>query len=142
MSERPTAHVVLKYTLFQVPGTVLVGLVLLALVRWLDLPFGAAGLVLGLWLLKDVMLFPVLWRSYADAPAATGRGPIGATGEVRERLDPAGRVALGGALWQAEAVAPPLEVGARVRVVEVRGLTVVVASAPAEEAQAEDQAEE
>jgi membrane-bound serine protease (ClpP class) len=53
---------------------------------------------------------------------------IGATGDVRVPLDPLGQVFVQGALWRARLAdgVPPLEVGARVRVESVEGLTLHV----------------
>jgi membrane-bound ClpP family serine protease len=49
---------------------------------------------------------------------------------ARRRLAPRGTVAFGVELWRAEiaASAAPIEAGAAVRVVAVRGLTLVVAA--------------
>jgi membrane-bound serine protease (ClpP class) len=63
---------------------------------------------------------------------------IGATGEVRERLDPMGQVFVEGALWRAELMASdgdrrPLERGSRVRVESVDGLTLRVRPADLED---------
>jgi len=58
--------------------------------------------------------------------AATGlAGLVGEEGEARTPLDPAGKVFLHSELWNAHATAP-VAVGARVRVVAVRGLEVTV----------------
>jgi len=62
-------------------------------------------------------------------PARTGwEEMVGASGDVRQRLDPAGQVFVEGALWRAEPEAGvgPLEPGVRVRVTAVDGLTVKV----------------
>jgi membrane-bound serine protease (ClpP class) len=62
-------------------------------------------------------------------PARTGwEEMVGASGDVRQRLDPAGQVFVEGALWRAEPEAGvgPLEPGVRVRVTSVDGLTVKV----------------
>ena len=53
---------------------------------------------------------------------------VGATGEVRQALEPRGQVFVHGALWRAEldGAAGPLPAGARVRVESVDGLTLRV----------------
>ena len=56
----------------------------------------------------------------------TGReGLVGEEGEVRERIAPRGKVFLHGEIWAAQADRP-IEVGARVRVVRVRGMVLDV----------------
>jgi membrane-bound serine protease (ClpP class) len=59
---------------------------------------------------------------------------VGAEGEVREALDPAGQVFVHGALWRARIVtgSGSLERGSRVRVESVDGLTLVVTPVPPE----------
>lgn len=63
-------------------------------------------------------------------PFATGEEDlVGAEGDVRIALDPIGQVFVSGALWRARAadLEEPLEVGSRIRVAEVDGLTLTVA---------------
>jgi membrane-bound serine protease (ClpP class) len=67
------------------------------------------------------------------APIRTGYEQfIGETARVHEKLGPTGRVAFQGQLWFAELnaepgdVAPPVPAGAQVRIVAVRGLTLIV----------------
>lgn len=54
---------------------------------------------------------------------------IGRTAEVRVACRPQGQVFVGGELWEAECAAGA-DVGTRVRVLGVRGLTLVVEPAP------------
>jgi len=53
---------------------------------------------------------------------------VGATGEARSTIDPEGRVWLGGTIWSARLAAgvSPIQLGDRVRVEAVDGLTLVV----------------
>lgn len=63
-------------------------------------------------------------------PIRAGREElIGEEGEVRQRVDPLGQVYLDGSLWRARAANPdePLEVGYRVIVESIEGLTLTVA---------------
>jgi membrane-bound serine protease (ClpP class) len=60
-------------------------------------------------------------RSTLGTPALVGR-----TGVVRSPLTPEGQVLVQGELWRAVARDAPLDVGARVRVVAVNGLTLTV----------------
>jgi membrane-bound serine protease (ClpP class) len=62
-------------------------------------------------------------------PVRTGQESlVGRVGVVREALDPRGTVQLGGELWTAELVdsEPALNRGSRVKVVEIKGLTIKV----------------
>jgi membrane-bound serine protease (ClpP class) len=65
-----------------------------------------------------------------DEPVRTGTEElVGAIGEVREPLDPDGQVFLNGALWRARSTdGERVELGNRVRVRSVDGLTLEVES--------------
>jgi len=63
-------------------------------------------------------------------PAVIGTSAlVGQTGIARGPLSPAGQVMIQGELWQAVARGAPVEEGARVRVVDVNGLTLTVEKA-------------
>jgi membrane protein implicated in regulation of membrane protease activity len=117
----------LKYVLLQLPG---LGL-LVAILLWLEyryaLPRWILWAVLGLWLGKDALLYSFVWRSYAPYAAAEER-IIGAHGRAREDLTPDGYIEVQGELWRAELAEGSRTVakGEKVRVVERRGLTLVV----------------
>lgn len=67
--------------------------------------------------------------AYRDEPVRTGwEEMVGRVAEVREPLDPSGQVFVDGALWQARSAeeGAAIDVGTRVRVESVNGLTLVV----------------
>jgi membrane-bound serine protease (ClpP class) len=68
--------------------------------------------------------------AHRDEPVRTGSEElVGAIGEVREPLDPDGQVFLNGALWRARSTdGERVELGNRVRVRSVDGLTLEVES--------------
>jgi membrane protein implicated in regulation of membrane protease activity len=118
----------LRYALFQLPGIAGIALLALALWRWAGLPAWAAIAIVGAWVAKDVALFPLLRRAHEPPPEGAAV-LIGRRGVARRRLAPRGTVAFGVELWRAEIepAAEPIDAGALVRVVSVRGLTVIVA---------------
>jgi len=128
---RPSSRTVLRYTLFQLPGFAVIGVLLLVANRINILPPWAAWCIFTLWILKDILLFPLLWRSYSTSPAGLKNTLTGQEGRVRERLDPRGRILVHGVLWQAEVAEgrTPAEEGSTVVVREMRGLTLVVEEA-------------
>jgi membrane-bound ClpP family serine protease len=80
-------------------------------------------------LITVFVITPKVIRAHRDEPVRTGWEEVtGSVGEVREPLDPAGQVFVGGALWQARVADEGTEVGVgnRVRVESVDGLTLVV----------------
>ena len=71
--------------------------------------------------------------AHRDQPVRTGwEQLVGETGEVREPLDPEGQVFIDGALWRARVASHGgrIDVGNRVRVKSVDGLTLEVEPVP------------
>ena len=121
-------HVVLRYALFQLPELAIAAIVLLVLVR-LDLLSPTWGwILLGLWLFKELALFPFVRRAYEHADASATSSLIGKSAVVTERLDLQGTVRIGPELWWARLPpgAEPVEEGAQVCVTAVEGLTLHV----------------
>lgn len=72
---------------------------------------------------------PKILKAHRDEPVRTGwEELIGSEGDVREPLDPEGHVWIEGALWRARVGdgSPRVEMGNRVHVESVDGLTLVV----------------
>ena len=123
-----SARVVLRYALLQVPFTALVIVVLIWVRKWVDLPvWFICGLVAFL-VIKDIVLFPFVWRAYdPNSPALTN--PMeGTRGIAINDLHFSGYVEIGAERWQAEVIAgnSPIRRGQRVRVHGIRGLTLLV----------------
>lgn len=125
---------VLKYSLFQIPGIVLVAMGLSLFDYWIDLPGWIWALTLGVWVAKDVLLFPFLWRSFDDRHKAHSYLPLNQIATVVERIGPEGRVRLRNELWRAELAegVEPIDPGTPVRVIEAKGLLLVVTPEPGE----------
>lgn len=130
MHSQPSAwnrRIWLRYALFQIPG----GLILILALWWahsrFSLPLWLAALVVALWIVKDLALYPVLWRAYAVGDRQPGAGLIGMTGETESELSPAGFIRVKGEIWRAQAsssaVIPTRE---KVRVVNQEGMTLIV----------------
>jgi membrane protein implicated in regulation of membrane protease activity len=119
---------IFRYTLFQIPDLILLSLGLAAAVRWWGLPVLAAYGLVALWIAKDVIMYPILRVAYESGGSSGVDGIHGALGVVTQPLVPSGYVRLGSELWKAELVpgSETASVGSAIRVVEVRGLTLVV----------------
>jgi len=127
MSLHPTSFIViLRYIFLQIPGT----LIFISLIWWLSRHFSWprewVWTGIGLWLMKEFGMYPVVWKSYA--PASHIHGMMGEVCEVKTPLDPRGRVFVQGEVWKAEVSdgKTSISVGEKVRVTGVDGLTLFV----------------
>jgi membrane-bound ClpP family serine protease len=128
-----TRRVFARYFAAEVPSWLLLGGVLVALMRVWDLSGSVAALVLGLWVLKDLALFPVLRIAYEPGGGSGGaENLIGEQAVVSVALDPEGWVKIGTERWRARVSSQhsPLPVGATVRVLAIEGLLLRVEPAP------------
>jgi membrane protein implicated in regulation of membrane protease activity len=109
----------------------LVVLILLVLKRFIEIPDAAFWVFIGCWVAKDVLLYPLLGRFY-DPDFQKNRffSPVGKVGIVKETLGPRGKVQVKGELWRAEILDEThgANVGEKVRVQGVNGLTLLVES--------------
>jgi membrane protein implicated in regulation of membrane protease activity len=105
---------------------------LLAILAWIaersyDVPWWMGAGLVAVWVLKDLLLFPVMRHYYRPVPSE--RRIVGTEGIALSQLSPRGFVRVHGEIWQAEAINGALgEIleGTRVRVRDVRGLLVLV----------------
>lgn len=117
-----------RYLLLESPGWLLAALIAALAHRWLGLSVDIAVTFVGIWVAKDLLLYPWLKDALAGEAPTPAEKLVGQTGVVVEPLAPRGIVRLGAELWRAEASPrdTPIEDGRRVRVTAVRGLTLVV----------------
>ena len=115
----------MRYALLQLPGTALLIAILFLIRRWIILPDWLVWGLVVLSLVKDVVLFPFVWRAYdpGDPDAHLG---VGLRGAASTRLAPLGHVRVGAELWRAEALGRAIEAGEPVRIRARRGLTLLV----------------
>lgn len=118
----------LRYLLLNLPGTLAFALVLGAAHHWLGMPKWLFILVVCLWILKELVVFPFVWKSYDPSRPGVSGVLVGARGVVVEPLKPTGRVRVSGENWKAERVNGQgiLAKGTHVRVVGRDGLTLFV----------------
>jgi membrane-bound ClpP family serine protease len=124
-----TRKVFLRYLAFEAPSWVLLAAVLGVLMIAWDLSLGFSALVLGLWILKDLALFPIVRIAYEPAGGSGGaENLIGALGIVSADLDPEGWIQIGPERWRARVrqAQAPVPAGTRVRVTAVEGLLLRV----------------
>ncbi len=120
-------RVIIRYALFQIPEILLLLLVLYGLHHWFSVPLWMLGMILGIWIIKDFILFFFIWRAY-EIPES-GRDPRleGAVGVTIEALDPQGYVEINGELWKAQSKnKQPIPARQKVAVVDHKGLLLIV----------------
>jgi membrane protein implicated in regulation of membrane protease activity len=121
-------RIIIRYALLQVPALVLLVVLIILAKRWIDLPQWFIWVIIGLWIAKDVALFPLTWRAYDQDHARPESSMIGVIGIAEEKLNPSGYIRIGGELWKAELAVKDLliEKGEAVQVQGIRGLTLLV----------------
>jgi membrane protein implicated in regulation of membrane protease activity len=117
-----------RYYLLQIPGWVLLTIILTMIHRWIGLPLWAVASGLALLVIKDIVLYPYLRRAYESASPSGAERFIGEVGTVVRVPQPQGYIRIGGELWQARLDQPSetVETGSRVRVKSVDGLVLIV----------------
>jgi len=117
-----------SYLLLQIPDTILAIAVLSVLHEWAGLSTRWALVLLVLWTLKNVLVYPLVRQAFAPSRVTGLEALLGRSVSVVEALAPRGRVRMDGELWWAE-VAPEagaIPPGSRVIVRGCRGLTLLV----------------
>ena len=128
MKKKWSKKTVVRYILLQIPATALLGLVLFYLRDFLNLAIWLIWTILGLWVIKDLILFFYLWPAYEENPQNNMLSMIGREGISRDKLAPGGYIRVGGTLWKAR-VSPELthiDEGRKVQIVGINGLTLEV----------------
>jgi membrane protein implicated in regulation of membrane protease activity len=112
------------------------GVTLTLLVRWNQLTPTLGVVLFGLWVVKDLVMFPVTRIAYETGNAHHGKeAMVGATGVAQGPIAPdaTGYVKVGAELWRARSTEGlAIQAGDAVRVVEVHDLTLHVEPAPAD----------
>jgi membrane-bound serine protease (ClpP class) len=93
-----------KYLLLQIPGWLITATVVTVLWRWQLFPGWLALLCFSLWLIIDLVLYPLLRRAYENSAPTGSAALIGARGVAQGDLNPSGYVRVRGELWLATAV--------------------------------------
>jgi membrane-bound ClpP family serine protease len=102
--------------------------ILLLLLSLLGIPFWLVGAILFLWITKDIIMYPFVWRAYDKWDTDTTGSLIGLQGRVIECLSPSGYVKVRGELWRAELFDSnhPVSEGESVKILDSTGNTLIV----------------
>jgi membrane protein implicated in regulation of membrane protease activity len=126
--EKRSRRILFNYTLLQVPSLVLVILIVIFLNRWTALPLYVLWGIMILWIIKDIILFPLVWRAYDWNRQDSSHPMIGRRGVAQEHLAPSGYIRVQGELWLAELAEKekPIQKGESVQVCAINGLKLFV----------------
>ena len=121
-------RVLLKYSMIQLPAAVVIFLILMLVSQWITIPAWLVWCLIGLWIVKDLILYPFVWRAYDWNPSGNSDIMMGLCGIAKERLDPSGYIIIRGELWKARVIEEgmTIEKGAKVIVKSREGLTLQV----------------
>ena len=117
-----------RYILLNIPEFAAMILIMIVIQYWVAIPVWLLWSIIGFWIVKDVILFPFIWRAYDWDRAGKSRSMIGESGVAKGKLAPAGYIQIHGELWRAEkhGQGPPIKAGQPVRVTKMEGLTLFV----------------
>jgi membrane protein implicated in regulation of membrane protease activity len=117
-----------RYFLLQLPGQIFFLLLLILIRRWIAFSDYLMWGLPAIWIGKDIVLFPFLWRYYATDPSADSSRMVGRMGVALSRLAPDGHVRVGGERWRASIAegASPIEKGQAICVDAIDGLRLTV----------------
>ena len=88
-------------------------------------------IILIVWLIKDIVMYPFVWRAYDPEFNKVEHQMKGMTGIVSKTLDPLGTIKVNGELWRAETMdsGETIKKGVRVVIEAIKGLTLIVREA-------------
>lgn len=113
---------------FQIPGWIITGLIILGLYSWRYLPGWVAIFGFSGWILKDVLMYPLLRRAYESDVKPGSQALVGMRGVAQDHLDPRDYVRVRGELWNT--VANPIDqvifAGTEVEIVSADSMLVIV----------------
>ncbi len=89
-----------RYFLFQIPSLTIVSIISYFVYLYFELPVWIAALMVVLWIVKDIIMFPFVWKSYSLESEHNSK-LVGKTGITLTDLDPKGSVRVNGEIWRA-----------------------------------------
>jgi membrane-bound ClpP family serine protease len=121
-------RVLVKFILLQIPLLVLLPLALYFIRQWVAIPVWLIWGLVAVLIIKDVIMFPIVWRAYDQSHPEDPTSIIGMRGIDKDRLAPMGYIHVRSELWRAEVMEgySPIADGKGVRVVGIDGLTLIV----------------
>lgn len=114
------------YVLMELGELLLIIVLLIVISRFIYIPLWIAIAIPTGKLLKFVLVYPLIRRSFKQPIYSGPESLIGRRGLAAESLDPEGYVSIRGELWKALTDGTPISAGAKVEVCELEGTKLVV----------------
>jgi len=120
--------VLLRYIILQLPVLILLIVLYIVSKNYESVPSLLILIFLLLWLAKDIILYPFVWKAYVPRDIKESVSMLGKKGRALTNIDPTGSVEVRGEIWNARAVQESNSIREHetIRVVEVQGLTLMV----------------
>ena len=127
-NRRWSSKILLRYFLLQLPGIFFIAALIILLYLIKAVSFKVIWIVLAVWVIKDIALYPLVWKSY-DLSSNSGKYQmIGQQGVALEAINPTGYVLVNGESWSARLKNKKsvIRKDEPVYVSDVQGLTLIV----------------
>ena len=133
-------RVIFRYALFQLPHLFILILILFVLRYFLKIPGYAILIAIGIWVLKDIALYPFIGRFYDPDYQKDWLSMVGKKGIVKKSLKPKGKILVKGELWKAEVLEKDIKIniGETVVIQGIKGLNLFVMPAISQKTQKVD----
>ena len=127
-NRRWSSKILLRYFLLQLPGIFFIAALIILLYLIKAVSFKVIWIVLAVWIIKDIVLYPLIWKSYDLSPNPGKSSMIGLRGVALEAINPSGYVLVKGESWRARLKNKKsvIRKDEPVYVSDVQGLTLVV----------------
>lgn len=121
-------RVILRYSLLQLPIIILLIILLIFSYGSDIISSTVMWIILVLWIIKDLVLYPFLWKAYDTRYQQRHNIIVGLSGTVNDRLDPEGYIVVKGEFWHArtDRESGVIEKGEKVKISGMNGLTLIV----------------
>ncbi len=114
-----------RYVLFQIPELIITLLVLIIIRHFFDFPFWIMLLIILASILKDIIMFPFVWKSYLVPDKEDQANIKGQVCIATEDFEEKGMVRVNGELWKAISL-KPVKKNDRLLIKKINGLALFV----------------
>lgn len=101
-----TRSIVIRYALLQLPAIIIFTLLYWLVNQYFQMPVWLFWVILAGWIIKDILLFPFVWKSYDTRDKDKYAVLTGKTGTVIELPNPIGTVLINGEIWRGRLADP------------------------------------